>query len=52
MTTGQGTHEYEDDPTVGPTGSLSNLVSLSLLDELRHDLLDELTKDREELHDL
>jgi hypothetical protein len=49
---GHGTHQHEDDPTVGPTGSLSNLVSLSLLDELRHDLLDELTKDRKELHDL
>lgn len=48
---GHGTHEHEDDPTVGPTGSLPNLVSLSLLDELRHDLLDKLTKDREELQD-
>lgn len=54
MTRGRGGRtddvgQHEVDPRVRPRRPLSDLVGLSLLDELRHDLLDELTEDGEEL---
>jgi len=40
--------DHESLPGVGSTGALANLIQRALSDEVRHDLLNELTEDSKE----